>query len=101
MGRKKHPLIGIKPGGTSPAIAGTRIRVVHIVRIRQELETDEAAVTQALAEMPHLTSEQVQAAIDYWRDNFDEIQAEISYDDKVYEGSVVAAEKGRSLPPIP
>ena len=81
---KKMSLIGTKPGGTSPAVAGTRIRVAHIAEMYRQLQ-DEATIGAILRELRHLTAEQVEAAIEYWRAHPEEIQAELDADAAVIE----------------
>ena len=83
MARKKSPLIGTKPGGTSPAIAGTRIRVAIIADICKEIGEGPVAIKEILRMYDHLSREQVMAAIEYWHDNEDEIEAEIMEDEAV------------------
>lgn len=84
MAKKKSDLIGVKPGGTSPAIAGTRVRVAHIAQMYERLK-DEATIDYILRELPDLTDAQVAAAIEYWRSHPDEIRADIARDDEALE----------------
>ena len=85
MERKKNgaSLIGTKPGGTSPAIAGTRIRIALIADICRDFSTEKEAVRDILRAYPHLTREQVLAAIEYWHDHEAEIQAEKDEEERI------------------
>ena len=83
MDSKKYPLIGTKPGGTSPAIAGTRIRVAIIAQICKRIGEGSHTVGDIIKMYPHLTPEQVQAAIDYWHENRSEIEEEIREEDEI------------------
>ena len=76
-------LIGTKPGGTSPAIAGTRIRVAIIAQICARIGEGAHTVPDIIRMYPHLTSDQVQAAIDYWHDNKVQIEEEIHEEDEI------------------
>ena len=81
--KKKYPLIGTKPGGDSPAIAGTRIRVAIIAQICARIGEGAHTVPDIVKMYPHLTPGQVQAAIDYWHDNEGDIEAEIREEDEI------------------
>jgi uncharacterized protein (DUF433 family) len=85
MDAKKYPLIGSKPGGTSPAIAGTRIRVALIADICREIGEGPEAVKEITRIYDHLSAEQVREAISYWHDNEDAIEAEIRADERALQ----------------
>ncbi len=60
--------------GGSPVIAGTRIRVSDVVRHRALRGRSVARIRQAL---PHLTPDQIKAALRYYQTHRAEIDAEI------------------------
>ena len=66
-------------GGKSAFIKGTRVRVADIARMCSLGETADE-IQKAL---PHLSTRQVQAAIDYWRNHTGQIKAEIDEEDKL------------------
>ena len=91
---KNAHLIGTKPGGTAPAIAGTRIRVALIAEICKDIGQGPEAVAEILRMYDHLSREQVQAAIDYWHESPDEIEAEIREEEEIL-GRLQAEQAGR------
>jgi uncharacterized protein (DUF433 family) len=99
MASKKYPLIGTKPGGTTPAIAGTRIRVAIIAEICKDIGEGPRTLGEIVEMYPHLTPDQIQAAIDYWHDNEDEIEAEIREEEEVVREMQATQEK--MLPHVP
>ena len=68
--------------GGKPRIAGSRIQVKHLVVMheRQRMSPDEI-----VAELPHLTLADVYAAMAYYHDHRETINAEIAADRKWYE----------------
>src|SRR5690349_19744720 len=87
MGSKKHPLIEMTAGAAKiphPCIVNTRIRVSLLVDLyRQYIDdgmTDEAAFAEVSSNYDHLSSKEIAAAFDYWRDKPDEIEREIRQD---------------------
>ena len=64
------------PGGRSAFIKGTRVRVSDIAQ-REGLRNGMSAPEQICRALPHLTPEQVQAALEYWRTHPEDIQKEI------------------------
>ena len=93
MDGKKYPLIGTKPGGTTPAIAGTRIRVALIAEICRRIGEGPGTVDELLRMYPHLTRQQVEAALEYWHDNEEDIEAEIREEDEVLRRGQAAQAK--------
>ena len=63
--------------GGRPRIAGTRIQVKHLVvmHYRQKMSPDEI-----VAELPHLTLADIHAALAYYHDHREAINAEIAAD---------------------
>ena len=84
MDAAKYPLIGTKPGGITPAIAGTRIRVALIAEICKDIGEGPEAVKEIIRMYDHLSQEQVEQAIRYWHDNDEEIEAEIREDEEAF-----------------
>jgi uncharacterized protein (DUF433 family) len=78
-----YPHITKIPGvcGGRPAIDGTRVRVVNIVFLQKEGYTPE----QMLKEYPDLNLAQVHAALTYYYDHKDEIEAIIEADRQAFE----------------
>jgi uncharacterized protein (DUF433 family) len=68
--------------GGKPRIAGTRIQVKHLVvmHYRQGMSPD-----QIVSELPHLTLADVHAALAYYHDHREAINAEIAADRTWYE----------------
>lgn len=68
--------------GGKPRIAGTRIQVKHLVvmHYRQKMSPDEI-----VSELPHLTLADVHAALAYYHDHREAINAEIAADRAWYE----------------
>ena len=99
MDAKKYPLIGTKPGGTSPAIAGTRIRVAFLAEIFKDIGEGPHAIKEVMRVYDHLSREQIEQAIQYWHDNEAEIEAEIREDEEAFRESQ-AAQQG-FLPKTP
>jgi uncharacterized protein (DUF433 family) len=64
-------------GGKTPVIKGTRVRVSDIA-VLYGMMRDEVVVERIQKSLPHLTAEQIQAAIDYWRENEAEVLDEIA-----------------------
>ena len=88
--KKKYPLIGTKPGGTTPAIAGTRIRVALLAEICKDIGEGPEAIKEIMRMYDHLSQEQIVQAIEYWHDNEDEIEAEIREDEEAFRESQAA-----------
>jgi uncharacterized protein (DUF433 family) len=72
-------------GGKSPVIKGTRVRVSDIA-VLYRIMRDEVVVERIQKSLPHLTTEQIQAAIDYWRENQDEVQDELAQERRILAG---------------
>jgi uncharacterized protein (DUF433 family) len=71
-----HPLISRTPGvvGGSPAIDGTRIRIADVVgQTRLAEEEGIEGVQYVLRAYPHLTREQVEAALRFYEEHREEI----------------------------
>jgi uncharacterized protein (DUF433 family) len=68
--------------GGKPRIAGTRIQVKHLVvmHYRQKMSPDDI-----VSELPHLTLADVHAALAYYHDHREAINAEIAADRAWYE----------------
>ena len=64
------------PGGRSAFIKGTRVRVSDIAQL-EGLRNGSSAPEQICKALPHLTPEQVRAALEYWRAHPKDIQKEI------------------------
>jgi uncharacterized protein (DUF433 family) len=77
--------IRLRTSGTyAPYIVGTRIRVSDIAEYYRLAESlDEDPVRYILEALPHLNRAEVRAAISYWRDHKDQIEAEIAADEEV------------------
>jgi len=61
--------------GGRPRIEGTRISVKDIVALYQ-MHLDSIIVERILKDFPHLKEEQVRAALQYYREHREEIEAE-------------------------
>jgi uncharacterized protein (DUF433 family) len=92
MGDKQH--ITATPGvcGGRPCVAGTRIRVQDIV-LRTEAG---ASPDEILASLPHITLADIYAALTYYYDNRDAIDAQIAESDQR-----VIAFKSSGMPAAP
>jgi uncharacterized protein (DUF433 family) len=68
--------------GGKPRIAGTRVQVKHLVvmHYRQKMSPDDI-----VSELPHLTLADVHAALAYYHDHREAINAEIAADRAWYE----------------
>lgn len=82
-----HPLITRYQGvaGGEPVIAGTRVTVRAIVeydRLYQDAE-------RTLRAVPHLTREQIQAALGYYNDHKLEIEKYIAENDRAYDEGAI------------
>jgi uncharacterized protein (DUF433 family) len=77
----KKELIEIREGagGKSAYVGRTRIRVLNIMILYQQL-LDEWATERILAEYPQLTRDHVQAALEYGRTHEDEMETELAED---------------------
>jgi len=75
--------------GGAPRIAGTRIRVSQIVLLIESGSSPDEIITS----FPHLTLADVYAALTYYHDHRDVIDAEIRDGDEVYARGKSAAEK--------
>ena len=88
MGRKKHPLIEMTAGAAKiphPCIVNTRMRVSYLADLyRQYVESgmsDGEAFDQVCSDYKNQYScEEITAAMDYWRDNPEQIEIEIRQD---------------------
>jgi len=69
-----------KASGKKAYIAGTRVRVADIA-VYYGIFLDELVIERLQRAMPHLTAKEIADAIEYWRNNKDEIQKEIEEDD--------------------
>jgi uncharacterized protein (DUF433 family) len=67
-------------GRSSPVIKGTRVRVAEIAQLYRLL-SEEVVAERIQKALPHLTMEQIQAALAYWRNHPDEVQSEIETDE--------------------
>jgi uncharacterized protein (DUF433 family) len=85
-GASANSVIVRRPGvmGGSPIIEGTRIRVADIVGYRRLWRSNRTR--QALGAFPDITSEEVQAALEYYAQHQDEI------DEEMREEEAIAAE---------
>ncbi len=69
--------IGRKNEGSHPyIIEGTRVRVNDIARL-YELCLQELVIERIGKALPHLSEEQIEAAVRFWREHPDEIAQEI------------------------
>jgi uncharacterized protein (DUF433 family) len=68
--------------GGKPCIAGSRIRVQDVAILYEEAGNTPAQIHEAF---PSVTLAQIHAALAYYLDHRDEIQAEIAEDDKFVE----------------
>jgi uncharacterized protein (DUF433 family) len=76
--------IGIRPGycGGEPHILGHRVKVRHVAVWHEQGDMSPAAIVAA---HPTLTLSQVHAALAYYYDHREEIQAAIAAEDKLIE----------------
>jgi uncharacterized protein (DUF433 family) len=76
--------IGIKPGycGGKPHILGHRIKVKHVAVWHERMGMSPSEIVD---QHPTITLAQVHAALAYYFDHKDEIQAEIAEEDRKYE----------------
>ena len=93
MDGEKYPLIGTKPGGTTPAIAGTRIRVALLAEICKRIGQGPEAIKEIMRMYDHLSREQIEQAIRYWHDNEEEIEAEIREEEEIVRRMQAAQRK--------
>jgi uncharacterized protein (DUF433 family) len=86
--------IGIRPGycGGEPHILGHRIKVRHVAVWHEEMGMSPAEIA---ATYPTITLAQVHAALAYYYDHRDEIQAAIAEEDRFVEE--LKAKSGPSL----
>jgi uncharacterized protein (DUF433 family) len=82
---KNDKLIEIREGagGKSAYVGRTRIRVLNIMTLYQQV-LDELVVERALVEYPQLTGEHVYAALEYGRENVAEMEKELADDMAAY-----------------
>jgi uncharacterized protein (DUF433 family) len=71
-------------GGESAYIGNSRIRVSHIAEIYSQM-LDDVVAERIQDSLPHLTLEEVHAALAYWREHPDEIAMEIQQDREALE----------------
>ena len=84
---KKEKLIEHMTGASGymrPVIKGTRTRVSAIAQLYALMERESPAERIQRA-LPYLETEQIEAAIEYWRSHPDEIAADIARDEAAYE----------------
>lgn len=76
--------IGVRPGycGGRPHILGHRIKVKHVAVWHETMGLSPAEI---VAEHPTITLAQVHAALAYYYDHRDEIEAEIAEEDWTFE----------------
>ena len=76
--------IGIRPGycGGKPHILGHRIKVKHVAVWHEQMGM---TPTEIVATYPTITLAQVHAALSYYYDHRDEIQAEMEEENRLYE----------------
>ncbi len=67
----------------SPIIKGTRIRVADVVRYYRLLAR-EMVIERIVQALPHLTPEQVRAALDYYDRHRYEIERELREEDRLF-----------------
>jgi uncharacterized protein (DUF433 family) len=86
--------IGVRPGycGGKPHILGHRIKVKHVAIWHEQMGMSPAEIAAAY---PTLTRAQVHAALAYYDDHRDEIQAEIAEEERFVEE--MKAKAGPSL----
>lgn len=84
----RHPLIYQREGagGYEPAIVGTGVRVRNIVGYERIYNGDLSEITSAL---PHISLEQVQAALAYYQDHQAEIEFFIAENDSDYNQAIM------------
>ena len=63
-------------GGETAFLTGTRTRVSDVARLFL-IERDEMVIERICKALPHLQPDQVRAALDWWRSNEEQVQAEI------------------------
>ncbi len=49
-----------------------------------QLELDEIIISRLVDAWPHLTADQIRTAIEYWRENAIEIEADIKKDEEIF-----------------
>jgi uncharacterized protein (DUF433 family) len=69
-------------GGKSAYVGATRVRVSDIARL-YVMALEEIIIERMRQSLPDLTPAQIEAAIDYWRANKAEINAEIQQEDEL------------------
>ncbi|HEX8200700.1 MAG TPA: DUF433 domain-containing protein [Isosphaeraceae bacterium] len=79
---KEH--IGIRPGycGGKPHILGHRIKVKHVAVWHERMEMSPAQIVETY---PTITLADVHAALAYYYDHRDEIEAEIAEEDRAFD----------------
>jgi uncharacterized protein (DUF433 family) len=88
MAVSRKAAITRRPGyaGGSPAIDGTRIRVSSIIRYKEMYEAEGLDwLVETLKALPHLNSDQVEAAMHFYAENKAEIDVEIAEEDAIHE----------------
>ena len=81
--------IAYEPSATGPRamISGTRASVADIAQIYQ-VKLDELLIDLIAKSLPHLSHEQVGAALDHWRQNPDEIEDQIGKESELTRPSL-------------
>jgi len=84
MARTRKPAIEIRTGagGETAYITDTRVRVSDIVRL-YEIAREEVLVEYIQRALPHLSYEQITAALAYYRQNTTRIETELKEEDEV------------------
>ncbi len=70
------------PGGKSYVIDGTRTRVANVVRYYHRCAR-EMTIERVVQALPHLTPEQVEAALDFYERNRDLVDEEIRREEEL------------------
>ena len=70
------------PGGSSPYVGNSRVRVSDIARLYRLIES-ETIVERINYSLPHLTPAEIQDALDYWNTHPNEIENEIDEEERI------------------
>ena len=69
-------------GGESAYVGGTRVRVSDVARLYKIMH-EEVVAERIKESIPHLTTRQIRAALDYWHNHPQEIESEISEEEEL------------------
>lgn len=69
-------------GGRSAYVGQTRVRVSDVARLYKIMH-EEVIAERIQKSIPHLTTTEIHAALEYWRENTQEIEDEITEEEEL------------------